>query len=194
MAALGHLAQPGMGNPCPSTGTPALVSAVQITATPARNRVAGRPTPRGNAKKVHLAHCANRLCTESHLCRRWCRRLADYRPATTPRHRSPDYTGHVPQASPSAPRAIPDLSDEPTPLAIHNVPGIRPTQLRSAQSGSDTAGFHLRPYLGHSPAITSRKYPHRHTYRRAFLALSSLHTKAGVARSSLLHGIVLQIS
>jgi hypothetical protein len=55
---------------------------------------------------------------------------------------------------------MPDLSDEPMPLAIDNVPGVGTTQLGNAQRVHDTTGIYLRPYVGYSPAIASGDRPH----------------------------------
>src|SRR5256885_880985 len=60
---------------------------------------------------------------------------------------------------------MPDLSDEPTPLVVYDVPGKGPTQLRSAQSVDGAARVLLRTDVRQPPAVTSDECPHR--YRRS---------------------------
>jgi hypothetical protein len=56
-----------------------------------------------------------------------------------------------------------DLSDEQTPLAVDDVPGVGPAQLCNAQRVHDTAGMFLTADIGYSPAVTSGECPHGYT-------------------------------
>jgi hypothetical protein len=60
---------------------------------------------------------------------------------------------------------MPDLNDERSPVAIYNVPGKGPTQLRSPKCVGDTARVYLRADIGHATSVASREYPHDCTYR-----------------------------
>ena len=50
---------------------------------------------------------------------------------------------------------MPDLSDEPMPLVVYNVPGVGTAQLRNAQRVDDTAGIYLRADIGYSLTVAS---------------------------------------
>jgi hypothetical protein len=59
---------------------------------------------------------------------------------------------------------MPDLSDEPMPLNVYNVPGIGAAQLGNAQRVDGTACVHLRADIGYPLTVTSGECPHG--YRR----------------------------
>jgi hypothetical protein len=77
--------------------------------------------------------------------------------------RSPECADCVRQSLPAASRSIRDLSDEPTPLVVYNVPGTGTTQLGNAQRVHDAACICLRVDIGHPPAVTSGDCPHGYT-------------------------------
>jgi hypothetical protein len=60
---------------------------------------------------------------------------------------------------------MPDLSDEPMPLVVDNVPGIGASQLCSTQRVDGTARIYLRVHIGYPPAVTSGECPHGYSYR-----------------------------
>ena len=68
---------------------------------------------------------------------------------------------------------MPDLSDEPLPLNVYNVPGIGTAQLGDAQRVDGTACVYLRADIGYPPAVTSGKCPHGYSYRRPRLDIAS---------------------
>jgi hypothetical protein len=55
---------------------------------------------------------------------------------------------------------MPDLSDEPLPLNVYNVPGIGTAQLGDAQRVDGTAGVYLRADIGYPLTVTSGECPH----------------------------------
>jgi len=60
---------------------------------------------------------------------------------------------------------MPDLSDEPMPLVVDNVPGMRAAQLCSTQRVGGTACIYLRAQIGYPAAVTSGECPHGYSYR-----------------------------
>gem|GEM_PF-4961004 len=105
-------------------------------------RIGGRG---GCSMKVGRSHRANGLCTNC-ICvagRRSAQIASDNHWPTT--------------------RSIPDLSDEQTPLAVDDVPGVGPAQLCCAQRVHDAACICLRVDIGHPPAVTSVECPHGYT-------------------------------
>jgi hypothetical protein len=55
---------------------------------------------------------------------------------------------------------MPDLSDEPMPLNVYDVPGVGAPQLGNAQRVDGSAGVYLRADIAYPLTVTGGERPH----------------------------------